>query len=251
MGELSIALAVFAGLVAASFGMMFLSPLLPSHHRDEETNAVIRLVANIFVVMTSLVFGLMINSAKSTFESVDRNVHSYATDLILLDHAFRNYGLGGVEVRQGLAAYVEQAIDRPVRADDAFESEPDRAGQMLNALGDRITAIQPSDSYHERLLVDIRQQYRKLVEQRWIILEQSEGGIPMLLIGLLATWLVLIYASFGFRAPQNRMVAASFLVSSALIAGAFYLVLDMNVPFDGPIQISDAPLRRVLAEMRL
>lgn len=33
-----------------------LVPKLAVHHRDEDTNTVVRLVANIFVVMTSLVF---------------------------------------------------------------------------------------------------------------------------------------------------------------------------------------------------
>jgi hypothetical protein len=42
-----------------------------------------------------------------------------------------------------------------------------------------------------------------------------------------------------------------FTVSALLIAASVYLVLDMNIPFHGPIQISDAPLRRALAEMQM
>ena len=52
-------------------------------------------------------------------------------------------------------------------------------------------------------------------------------------------------------ARRNGVVICSFLLSSTLIAAAFYLVLDMDVPFSGPIQISDAPLHRALAEMRM
>ncbi|MGI8526720.1 MAG: DUF262 domain-containing protein [Pseudolabrys sp.] len=66
---------------------------------------------------------------------------------------------------------------------------------------------------------------------------------------LLAAWLILIFASFGFRAPRNAVVVVSFVVSSALIAGALYLILDMDVPFDGTIQVSPAPLARAVAEM--
>lgn len=62
MNSLWIALAIFGCLVAASLLMMQWHPKLAAQHRDDETNSVIRLVANIFVVMTSLVFGLMINS---------------------------------------------------------------------------------------------------------------------------------------------------------------------------------------------
>ena len=38
--------------------------------------------------MTSLVFGLMINSAKNTFESIDANFHGYATSLIIFERRY-------------------------------------------------------------------------------------------------------------------------------------------------------------------
>lgn len=101
------------------------------------------------------------------------------------------------------------------------------------------------------MLVDIRQQYHSLIEQRWKIVEQSEGAIPGPLIGMLVAWMTLIYASFGYRAPRRPMVVGMFTVSALLIAASVYLVLDMNIPFHGPIQISDAPLRRALAEMQM
>jgi len=41
-----------------------------------------------------------------------------------------------------------------------------------------------------------------------------------------------------------------FLVSAALIATSVYFVLDMSVPFHGPIQVSAAPLHRALAEIQ-
>jgi len=47
------------------------------------------------------------------------------------------------------------------------------------------------------------------------------------------------------------MVIGMFIISALLIAASVYLVLDMDVPFHGPIQISDEPLRRALAVMQL
>ena len=67
---------------------------------------------------------------------------------------------------------------------------------------------------------------------------------------MLVAWLMLIFASFGFRAPRNVVVVASFLVASALMAAAVYLIIDMDSPFGGPIQVSAAPLERAVAEMQ-
>ncbi|GBD48247.1 bestrophin-like domain [Methylopila sp. Yamaguchi] len=93
MIEHLVALATFLGLVLASFGCLAFHPRLPERHRNEETHNVVRLTANIFVVMTSLVLGLLINSSKTAFDAIDHNVHSFATELILLDRTLRAYGL--------------------------------------------------------------------------------------------------------------------------------------------------------------
>jgi len=45
-------------------------------------------------------------------------------------------------------------------------------------------------------------------------------------------------------------VATTFLISAALIASSIYVILDINEPFTGPIQISPAPLQRALVEMQ-
>jgi len=45
-------------------------------------------------------------------------------------------------------------------------------------------------------------------------------------------------------------VITIFLVASALIAAAVYLIIDMDAPFAGPIQVSPVPLQRAVAEMQ-
>ncbi|MGK4361138.1 hypothetical protein ACSMFQ_16830 [Ectopseudomonas chengduensis] len=251
MESVWIAAGVFVCLLSASLLMMYWYPKLSVRHRDEETNTVVRLVANIFVVMTSLVFGLMINSAKNTFEAIDTNMHTYATSLIIFDRTLKTYGDKAQDTRQHLAAYVEHAIANPYRGDEALQHRVSPATQFLDEIGVVLAAIKPETRYQETMLSDLRQQYHSLIEQRWRIVEQSEGTIPMPLIGMLVAWMTLIYASFGYRAPNNPMVIGMFALSALLIAASVYLVLDMDIPFHGPIQISDAPLRRALAEMQM
>jgi len=148
-------------------------------------------------------------------------------------------------------SYLEHAIANPFRGDEALQHRNSEAARYLDDIGKSLSSIKPGDRFHETMLVDIRQQYHALIDQRWRIVEQSEGAIPGPLIGMLVAWLTLIFASFGYRAPRNPMVIGMFSVSSFLIAASVYLVLDMDIPFHGPIQISDEPLRRALAEMKL
>ncbi len=244
------ATSVFACLMIASLGTLLSYSKLPARHLQDETNTVVRLVANIFVVMTSLVFGLMINSAKNTFQSIDDNVHSFATEIILLDRTLRAYGMEADEAQERLIVYVEKALTNPARIDDTLVRGDRTSELVLNAVGDSLSVIRPVDPGHVALWNDARQQYQRIVEQRWDIVEQSEGVIPLPLIFMLSVWLVLIFASFGYRAPKNMIVVAMFVVSALLISASLYLVLDMDIPFTGMIQISDAPLQRALAELQ-
>ncbi len=249
MSNFTITALTFVLLSTVSLLCMYLHPHLAERHRDAETGAAISKIANIFVVITSLAFGLLITSSKSTFEAVDRNIHTYATQLILLDRMLRNYGTDASSAREALKAYTEEAIAHPAQTDELDYSKSDTAGHVLDRVGIEIDSIHPADSYHERLLANAQSYYRDVVRQRWIIVEQSEGTIPDAIIGLLIAWLTIIFASYGYRAPKNAMVVSMLLVSALLISASLYLILDMDIPFKGPIRISYQPYRRALAEM--
>ncbi|WP_366664651.1 hypothetical protein [Mesorhizobium sp.] len=77
MGEVLIGLGIFACLTGAAIVSLMVYEHFPTHHRQDDTSAVVRLAANLFVVLSSLVLGLMINSAKNTFEAINSNVHRY------------------------------------------------------------------------------------------------------------------------------------------------------------------------------
>ena len=198
--------------------------------------------------MASLLLGLMLNSAKTTFEQVDQNVHAYATELILFDRALLLYGAEAKETRDRMLTDLKHAVS------DGRVSKPDEGDrvseELLNAVGKNLRAISAKDAEHIARWEDALNQFHRIVERRWTIVEQSEGTIPVPMIVMLVAWLMLIFASFGYRAPRNAVVAASFIGSAALIAAAIYLIIDMDVPFSGPIQVSAKPLQRVLVEIQ-
>jgi hypothetical protein len=250
MHEIFVAALIFVCLVGASLGTLLTYGKLAPHHRQEDTNTTVRLVANIFVVMTSLVLGLMINSAKNTFEAIDHNVHAYATALILFDRTAREIGPAANDVHEGLITYVRRAVNVDETTEDPLVRGDRTSEAMLESVGKSLNAIKPADDQQAALWDDARQQFRKIVEQRWVLVEQSEGSIPPLLIVMLVAWLILIFASFGYRAPRNMVIVTMFVLSAFLISASLYLILDLDVPFSGPIQVSDAPMRRALAEFQ-
>jgi hypothetical protein len=249
MKEVFLAGIVFACLTGASLGVLFSHGRLPAHHKHDDTQNAVRLVANIFVVMTSLVLSLMISSAKARFEGINRDVHAFATDLIILDRMLLLYGADADDSRRRLVAYVRRAADGRWTTGDPVHTSDVTSEQLLNDVGRSLRALNPANDAQLAIWSDAREQYRKVLELRWALVEQAEGSIPGPLLGMVIAWLVLVFGSFGYKAPRNAVVVLSFVAASALISGALYLIVDMDEPFKGPIQISSGPLQRAMVEI--
>jgi hypothetical protein len=71
--------------------------------------------------------------------------------------------------------------------------------------------------------------------------------MPFLVV--LVFWLAMLFASFGLFSPSNATVIGVLLVCAISVAGAIFLVLEMDRPFGGLIQISSAPLHNALAHL--
>jgi hypothetical protein len=63
---------------------------------------------------------------------------------------------------------------------------------------------------------------------------------------MLVFWLALIFASFGLFAPTNSTVIAILFACALSVAGAIFLILEFDRPFQGILQISSTPLHDVL-----
>ena len=79
--------------------------------------------------------------------------------------------------------------------------------------------------------------------------EQSGSAISTPFLVVVVFWLTIIFASFGLFAPSNTTVVATLFICALSVSGAIFLILEMDKPFEGLIQISSAPLRAALAHL--
>ena len=238
-------LALLSMMGAALLGL-FSKTRLPSEHLQDDTSNVVRLVASLFVLMTSLVLTFMINSAKDTYGANNRNIRTLATDIILLDRTIRGLGQEAEDARRHLIEYVQIVLGEA----NIVEEDP-QAEASLEAAGNSLKAIRVSDEQKVTLWNDALMLYRQVLHERWV--PASGGTIPTPLIIMLILWLTIIFASFGYRAPRNTIVTASFFLAALLISAALYLIVDMDTPTTGmfePIQVSTVPFQRALAQLQ-
>jgi Protein of unknown function (DUF4239) len=248
MAPLGAAIVVFICLSLASLCVLTFHDKFSSKAPQAETQGVVRIAANVFVVMTSLVLGLLINSVKGNLDRIDLNVHAFATEAILLDRALKAYGPETAEAHRLLVTYVERALEAVWSPAPLIEDA--RAEEILDRVDARLMEIRPNDPRQLELWSAANTRLQKLVELRWTLIAQSEGTIRAPMMVMIVVWLILIFASFGYQAPRNAAVVVTIVASAATIAGSIYLVFDMDRPFSGSLQVSPTPLQRALGYMR-
>jgi hypothetical protein len=248
--ELSVALATFVAMTLAALGALYSYHRLPESHRDDKTLDIVRIVANIFGLLSSLVLGLMVSQASGDFGDVEKAVRSYATDIVMLDRSLRDLGPDAMPMRDELRGYIATVVAMRDVERPALPAENKTAEATLHDIRDRLAGLKLTDP---QMLADrdaAKAEVDTLLRARWAIIDRAQGSVPFPLIVALVLWLSLTMACYGYRAPRNTVVVVGFVLSSALLSAAIYMILDMGKPFDGPIQASSDPFVRALEEIQ-
>jgi hypothetical protein len=250
MNGVATGLLVFAFLAGVSLLVLWLHPRLPSAHRSKETTDIIRLGIGVVATVAALILALLISSVKNNFDQVNHDVQQFARGLVLTDRALRFYGPGAEPARALLVQYTERAL-RETWPDDktkAIVQDP-IAGALLDQTEAAIQALQ-SEGRKPIQAAAAADAIREVVRQRWELVEERGSAVSPTLVTALALWLGLIFASFGYNAPRNAAVLLLLLVCAASVAGAVFLVVDMDGPFTGLLTVPSDPVRRALAHMQ-
>jgi hypothetical protein len=239
-------LIVFAGAVVG----IYLRRVLPDDHFSPDAKVVIRLSTGFVVTMTGLVLGMLVSSAKSSYDAEKLMVAHVSTDLVLLDRSLVEYGPETASSRTELREFVEASVHRiwPLETFSPVHLQPtesvDKLEAQLKALTPRNDSQLSAKTNAIAILADLRQ-------ASWLTFVQSDGNsLPMPLLVVLVAWLVVIFMSFGLFAPPNPTVIATLLLAALAVSGAILIIMDMYSPFIGILRISSAPIRDALSQFQ-
>ncbi len=239
---------VFACVFGGALLGMFLHAALPEHHLSTDSKDIVKLGTGLIATMAALVLGLVISSAKSSYDTERSEFTQMSANIILLDHVMAHYGPETKEARDMLRGSVAQALDRmwPEDGSRPAQLEPWAGSEGLY---DKIQKLSPQNEAQRSLQAQALEISTNLAQTRWLLVEQRGSSIPMAFVVVLAFWLTIIFVSFGLFAPPNATVIATLFVCALSVSGAIFLILELDRPFEGPIQISGAPLRNALGHL--
>lgn len=252
MNALGAAAIVFAFVFGGAVLGMLLRGILPAHHLNDQSRDVVRLGTGLVATMAALVLGLLVASAKGAYDTQKDGLDKITANLTLLDTTLAQYGPATQEARAILRSTVAIAIARLWPADTSQEStlgeaETTGGGKSFYA---EILSLAPATETQRALQAQALVIASDLARARLLLIAQQETTpISGVFLVVLVSWLVVLFASFGLFAPRNATVLAALLISAFSVSGAIFLILELDQPFAGVIQISSAPLRNAFVHL--
>jgi hypothetical protein len=235
---------VFGGVLLG----MLLQKVLPEHHLDTPSKDTVKVGAGMLATLTALVLGLLVSSAKSSFDAVNAGIAQTGAKVLLVDHILADYGPETKDAREQLRHIVASVIERiwPAKKTGAGGLRALESGDAAKILQDKLRELTPKNDLQKSLLAQASQISSDVLQTRLLLMEGQQNTLPASFLVLLIFWLTGLFITFGLFAPRNGTVLAVLLICALSVSSAIFLVLEMDRPLDGFIKASNAPLRKAV-----
>jgi hypothetical protein len=244
-----ISVTLFVALVGAAFLGRRVRRYLPEDHLSADSKDAVKLAMGLVATMTALVLGLLVSSAKGTYDTARSEVIQMAAKVAFLDRVLALYGPEAAEARGELRAVVADAAQR------IWSTDPSGAAQLVpnqqagDALYVAIQRLSPHDDAQRMLKGQVTTLMVDLGQLRSLLVAQSIPSISKPMLIILVSWLVVIFFGFSLLAPPNATTTLALIASAFSVAGAIFLILELDQPFGGVIRIPSEPMINVLSHL--
>lgn len=251
MDSLTVAGIVFACTFGAALLGMYLRRVLPESHLSSESKDAVKMGTGVVATLAALVLGLLVASAKNSFDTQKAGFQQLSVNLILLDRALKHYGPETNEIREKLRGTVSLLLDHrwPAGGSRASGLDSPEISESAGALSAAIRDLSPRTEAQKTIQSQAMQLASDLGRTRWALSQGDESSIPTPFLVILVLWLTALFVTFGLFSPRNATVVVVFLVCALSLAGALFLIVELDHPFHGLIQISSKPLRDALGQL--
>jgi putative copper export protein len=248
MKYLLISLLAFAFVFGGALVGAVIRPLLSEQHLHPDSRDVVKMATGLIGTLAALVLGLLIASAKSSFDQKTSQVRQMTASIIVLDNLLAQYGADAAPVRNLLRQSIPPLANRiwheeeiPVGKSVRFESTA-----QASAFENDLERLSPSNDAQRSLQSRAIAAFTDGAQTRLQLFTQTGGSIPVPFLIILVFWLSAIFMSFSLFARANLVVMISLFICALSFAGAIFLVLELDNPFTGLMGISSVTLRSAL-----
>jgi hypothetical protein len=251
MSPIAVSLIALAVILAGALFGTLLRNTLPNHHLADDTRDYVRLGTGLIATIAGLVLGLLIASAKSSYDTESSQVRHLTASIVLLDQLLDQYGPEARDARDLLRRAVEPLAER-IWSEDGSESTkgtPFRATGVAQGAFGKIQELSPKTEAQRSLKDRAIQITTDMAQTRLLLFEHADNSVPIPFLVVLVFWLAVIFMSFSLFSRLTPINIAAMLLFGISASAALFLILELSQPFVGLMQISSTPLRNALAPL--
>ena len=252
MTPIAVSLIALAVILAGALFGTFLRKTLPDHHLADDTRDYVRLGTGLIATIAGLVLGLLIASAKSSYDTESSQVRHLTANIVLLDTLLEQYGPETRDARALLRRAIGPLAER-IWLEDSSESTkgtPFRATAVAQDAFGKIQELSAKTEAQRSLKDRAIQITTDMAQTRLLLFEHADNSIPIPFLVILVFWLAVIFImSFSLFSRLTPVNVAAMLLFAISASAALFLILELSQPFVGLMQISSTPLRNALAPL--
>jgi hypothetical protein len=245
----AIALILFIGLVGVILLGGPLRRLIPSEQLSTESRDAVKLALGLVATMTALLLGLLISSAKGSFDTARTEVIQMAAKIALLDRVLKLYGPEAMDARRALRDAIAEGVRRTWPAERGHAVRLDPNEQAGDAIYVAISHLAPHDEAQRALKTQAATLMVQLAEYRALVQAQAVSSVSKPLLIALVIWLVVIFFGFSLLAPANTTSTLALVAGAFSVSCAVMIILELDFPFAGIIRIPSDPMINTLAHL--
>jgi len=196
--------------------------------------------------MTALLLGLLVSSAKNSFDTARSEVIQMSAKIALLNRILVLYGPQTVDARRALRDSVAEGVRRTWPPDGRRPARLEPNEQMGDAVYAAISRLAPQDEPQRALKAQAVTLMVQLAELRSLVQAQAVSSVSKPLLIALVIWLVVIFLGFTVLAPANATSTLALFAGAFSVACAVFIILELDYPFAGVVRIPSEPMTRTL-----
>jgi hypothetical protein len=241
-----IAAILFAGLLGVILLGSRLRRLVPAEHLNSDSKDAVKLALGLVATMTAILLGLLVSSAKNSFDTARSEVIQMSAKIALLNRILVLYGPQTANARRALRDSVAEGVHRTWPADGRHPVSLDANEQMGDAVYGAISGLVPENETQRALKTESVTLMIQLAELRSLVQAQAVSSVSKPLLIALIIWLAVIFLGFTVLAPPNTTSTLALLAGAFSVACAVFIILELDYPFAGVVQIPSEPMIRTL-----
>ncbi len=251
MNSMTMGLMVFACVFGGVLFGVYLSTKVAAHHLSADSKDAMKMALGVIGTLAALVLGLLLASAKNSFDAKGNGINKVSADLVLLDRALAGYGPETRDARDLLRKSIAAVIQRVWSEEELQVAKFDtiEAAAGLEAVEGRVRDLSPGTNAQRGLQSRALSIIGEIAQERVLMLERTKTTIPTPFLIVLVWWFTMIFACLSLFAPRNALVVAIMFACALSVSAAIVLIMDLDSPYKGVIRLSSAPLRNALTHI--